>query len=224
MKAMVADQNGNMKITDVQEPQPGVGEVKIMLKAAGINHRDLSMRKIGGPAKTGSYIPGSDGAGTLVEVGEGVSTFQNGDQVLICPISSCGRCAYCLDGKDSYCDAYQIIDGTYAEYMTVPARSVYPIVPGLSMEEAASFPLASLTAWHMLVSRARVQATDTVLIWGAGSGVGMYGLQIAKQHGARVIAVASTDEKMKNWKRRSNWVQMKPLITARRMLYRRCIH
>jgi len=116
--------------------------------------------------------------------------------VVICPSLSCGRCEACLSGRDSFCPDFRVLDGGYAEKIVVPERNVFPMIKGFSIAEAAALPLASLTAWHMLIGRAGLQPGETVLIWGAGSGVGSFAVQIAKLHAARVIAVASSDEKL----------------------------
>jgi NADPH:quinone reductase-like Zn-dependent oxidoreductase len=123
-----------------------------------------------------------------------------GERVLLQPGISCGHCAQCLAGEDNKCREYtlfgQMVDGGCAEYVKSPAANVVPIPEGLSFEEAAAFPLVSLTAWHMLITRAQLKPAETVLVLGAGSGVGGAAIQIAKAAGARVIATAGTKEKV----------------------------
>jgi NADPH:quinone reductase-like Zn-dependent oxidoreductase len=134
------------------------------------------------------------------EVGELVAWSKPGDEVIIQPGVSCGHCVECLGGRDNMCDEYDMIgyrrDGGYAELLAVPGVNVIPKPKNLSWPEAAALPLVTLTAWHMLVTQARVQPGEDVLVHAAGSGVGSLGIQIAKLHGARVIATASSDEKL----------------------------
>jgi NADPH:quinone reductase-like Zn-dependent oxidoreductase len=144
-------------------------------------------------------ILGNDIAGIVRETGALVDWVGAGDEVMLQPGVSCGRCYECLRGRDNLCPQYTILgygrDGGYAEYVTVPGANVIPKPKNLSWEEAAALPLTLLTAWHMLVGRANVQAGETVLVHAAGSGVGSIGIQIAKLRGARVIATAGSEEK-----------------------------
>jgi NADPH2:quinone reductase len=138
----------------------------------------------------------------LRQMGEAIKDFgmiAPGDRVMVSPGTSCGRCAQCLSGEDSSCRHYRIfghqIPGGYAELVRVPFANLIPLPGHLPFEEAAAFPLVFLTAWRMLVGRARVRMGEDVLVWAAGSGVGMAAIQVAKLHGARVIATAGTEEK-----------------------------
>jgi NADPH:quinone reductase-like Zn-dependent oxidoreductase len=119
---------------------------------------------------------------------------------MLSPGTSCGRCHACLSGEDSSCRQYRILGnlrpGGYAELVACPAANVIPLPDGFGFEEAAAFPLVFLTAWRMLVTRAQVRLGDDVLVWAAGSGVGMAAIQIAKAFGARVIATAGTEAKL----------------------------
>jgi len=146
------------------------------------------------------HILGNDIAGVVREVGEVVDWVRAGDEVLLQPGVSCGHCAECLRGQDNLCANYDILgyrrDGGYAQFVTAPAVNVIPKPQNLSWEEAASLPLVTVTAWHMLVTRAAVQPGEDVLIHAAGSGVGSIGIQIAKLRGARVIATAGSEEKL----------------------------
>jgi NADPH:quinone reductase-like Zn-dependent oxidoreductase len=116
------------------------------------------------------------------------------------PGLSCGRCPACLDGRDNECPRYDVLgsqrDGGYAELVRVPARNIIPLPDAIGFVEAAAFPLTFVTAWHMLVTRARVRPGDDVLVLAAGSGVGQAAVQVAWLHGARVFATAGTEEKM----------------------------
>src|SRR5690606_4961243 len=116
------------------------------------------------------------------------------------PGLSCGRCVFCLDGRDNECARYDVLgyqsNGGYAEYVSVPARNLIALPDGVDMVQAAAFPLAFLTVWHMLVHRARLQPGEDVLVLGAGSGVGQAAIQVATLLGARVLATAGSDEKL----------------------------
>jgi NADPH:quinone reductase-like Zn-dependent oxidoreductase len=123
-----------------------------------------------------------------------------GDKVVLAPGVSCGQCAACAAGKDNECRNYTIFgygrNGGCAEYVLAPEVNLLPMPPGLSFEEAAAVPLVFVTAWHMLVARARLQPGEEVLVLGAGSGVGSAAIQIAKLTGARVIATAGSRAKL----------------------------
>jgi NADPH:quinone reductase-like Zn-dependent oxidoreductase len=146
------------------------------------------------------HILGSDIAGVIAEVGEEVEGVFPGEEVMLQPGLSCGRCLRCLQGRDSECREYKVfgygVDGGYRELMTAPVENLLPKPETLSFEEAASIPLVFLTAWHMLVERARIRPGEDALVLAAGSGVGIAAIQIAKLWGARVIATASTDAKL----------------------------
>ena len=119
---------------------------------------------------------------------------------MLSPGTSCGRCKQCLSGEDNACRRYRILGvhmpGGYAECVRVPAANVIPIPERISFDEAAAFPLVFLTAWHMLVRRAGLRRGEDVLVWAAGSGVGMAAIQVAKHLGARVIATAGSESKL----------------------------
>jgi NADPH:quinone reductase-like Zn-dependent oxidoreductase len=143
---------------------------------------------------------GTDAAGVVDQVGDGVSDLQPGDRVVVNPGISCGSCAACQADQQPYCRSFGILGehrpGTAAELLVVPARNVAKVTEQLSWAEAAALPLATLTGWRMLVTRAQLRAGETVLIWGVGGGVALAALQIAKHLGARVIATSSSDTKL----------------------------
>jgi NADPH:quinone reductase-like Zn-dependent oxidoreductase len=145
-------------------------------------------------------VPGSDISGVVEEIGDMVSGIKKGDKVILFPGVSCGECKYCLAGGDNMCPDYELLgyrrDGGYAEYVKVPSANIVPMPAGLNFVDAASVPLVFVTAWHMLVTRAKVQPGEDVLVLAAGSGVGIAAIQVAKLFGARVIATASTEEKL----------------------------
>jgi NADPH:quinone reductase-like Zn-dependent oxidoreductase len=204
MKAVIFSQHGGpevLRYTEVADPQIKANEVLVKVRACALNHLDVWVRG-GLPGMTIPlpHILGNDIAGVVREVGELVTWVKPGDEVMIQPGVSCGHCVECLSGRDNMCDEYDIVgsgrDGGYAELLSVPGVNVIPKPKNLSWPEAAALPLVTLTAWHMLVTQARLQPGEVVLVHAAGSGVGSLGIQIAKLFGARVIATASSEEKL----------------------------
>jgi len=204
MKAVVFRKHGGpdvLEYTDVPEPQIRAHEVLVEVKACALNHLDIWVRGgLPGIEIPLPHILGDDVAGVVKQVGELVTWVKAGDEVMVQPGVSCGHCEACLSGNDNFCSEYDIIgyrrDGGYAELVSVPGVNIVPKPSKLSWEEAAALPLVTVTAWHMLVTRARVQPGETVLVHAAGSGVGSIAIQVAKLRGARVITTASSDEKL----------------------------
>jgi NADPH:quinone reductase-like Zn-dependent oxidoreductase len=204
MKAVIFKQHGGPEVLEHAEvPDPTIKptEVLVQVKACALNHLDVWTRAgLPGIKIPLPHILGNDIAGVVREVGELVSWVRVGDEVMLHPGVSCGHCEQCLSGQDNMCSAYDILgygrDGGYAELVAVPAVNVIPKPVSLTWEEAAALPLVTVTAWHMLVTRAAVQPGEVVLVHAAGSGVGSMAIQIAKLRGARVIATASSDEKL----------------------------
>ena len=204
MRACVLTTTG-LQITDVPDaPAPGPGEVRVAVRSAALNHLDLFVRD-GLPGATPRYphVVGADGAGVVELVGGDVQGIVAGDRVLINPGISDYRCEFCRAGEHSLCVAYRLLGehlpGTMAELVTVPAvnvRLVPDLSPALTWAEAAAFTLVTLTAWRMVVTRAQVQAGETVLVWGIGGGVSLAAMRIAKLAGARVIVTSSDDAKL----------------------------
>lgn len=203
MTAVVLREHGGPEVLRVEQlpiPEPGPGEVRVKVRAVALNHLDLWARK-GGPAFKLQYphILGSDIVGTIDAVGPG-ATAEVGADTVIQPGLSCGRCAACLGGQDNLCRYYKILgehaNGGYCEYIVVPQVNLAPYPERLAYTQAAAAILPFLTAWQMVVHKARVAPGDTVLVHGAGSGIGTAAIQIAKLHGARVIATAGTDAKL----------------------------
>jgi NADPH:quinone reductase-like Zn-dependent oxidoreductase len=161
--------------------------VLVRLHASALNHLDVWIRK-GLPSVPKPRILGADGAGVVEALGDGVSGFERGERVVVNPGVETG------DGRIHVIGEHG--DGTNAELLAVPATNVYPVPPGLSFEEAAAFPLVFETAYRMLVTRARLQPQEWVLLWGIGSGVSTAGLAIAKALGARTIVTSSSDAKL----------------------------
>lgn len=203
MKAVLVREHGGLdalRLEDVEPVAPGAGEVQFAVRAASVNHLDLWVRRgVPGHQFPLPMITGCDGAGVITEVGEGVHGLSKGDEIVLAPGHSCGRCLPCSEGRDNLCAEYGIFgetrNGTNAELVTVPAVNALRKPANLSFEQAASLPLVFLTAWTMLVDRAQLRAGETVVVLAAGSGVGSAAVQIAKLRGARVIATASTEAK-----------------------------
>lgn len=204
MKAAVIHEHGGaevLKVEDIDEPKPGRGEVVVDVTSAGLNHLDIWVRK-GRPGVTMKmpHVLGSDGAGVVSAVGEGVRRPKEGEQVVISPGISCGRCEFCGRGQQSECLEFGIIGlhrpGTYAEKVAVPAENCHPRPAHLTDQEAGVLTLAHVTAWRMLVTRAQVRPGETVLIHGIGGGVALAALQIAKMMGAEVLVTSSSNQKL----------------------------
>ncbi|MFO0959641.1 MAG: zinc-binding dehydrogenase [Isosphaeraceae bacterium] len=197
MKAIVLRQLGeasNLQFEDAGDPVPGPGQVVVRLRAAALNHRDVWIRR---GLYAGIKLPiilGSDGAGDVEAVGDGVEASWVGRSVVINPGLDWG------DDPKAQANAFRILglpdDGTYAQRVKVPATHVHPMPEGLGMEEAAAIPLAGLTAYRAVFTRAQVQAGETVLVTGIGGGVSTFALQFARLRGARVVVTSGSDEKI----------------------------
>ncbi len=204
MKAVIFSEHGGPEVlrhAEVREPEIGADEVLVRVRACALNHLDLWVRRgLPGITIPMPHVLGSDIAGEVVRVGGNVSGVRPGERVLLSPGISCGHCVHCLRGDDNFCRQYTLfgykVDGGYAEYVASPAVNVIPMPANLSFEEAAAIPLVFLTAWHMLITRAQLRPDETVLVLGAGSGVGSAAIQIAKTAGARVIATAGSEAKL----------------------------
>ncbi len=188
-----------LKYEDVPEPHLREDCVLVRVRACALNHLDLFIRK-GLPHVKLPHINGSDVSGEIAKVGEYVFDMKQGQRVLLAPMTFCGHCEWCVSGQQSLCRAFTVLgygnDGGNAEYVAVPRMNVLPIPDWMSFEEAASVPLVFVTAWHMLVTRCNIKAGHRVLVLGGGSGVGSAAIQIAKMHGAEVIATAGDEEKL----------------------------
>ncbi|MDF0644010.1 MAG: zinc-binding dehydrogenase [Nitrospira sp.] len=209
MKAVVFREHGGpekLSYEEMPEPQIGPDDVLIRVRACALNHLDIWIRQ-GSPAYPMPlpHISGSDIAGEVEAVGghvDGVraDSIKVGERVFLSPGISCWRCNECLAGRDNFCRSYTLIGamahGGYAEYVKVPIRNVLPIPGNLSFEQAAAFPLVSVTASHMLFSLAQLQLGETVLVMGAGSGVGSMAVQMAHLAGARVITTVGSEDKI----------------------------
>lgn len=196
MNAVVLRETGGpevLRMDTAPDPEPRAGEAVVELRAAALNRRDVFLRKGVAPSPL-PVIPGSDGAGVVRSLGHGASGVAPGDEVVILPSLAWG------EREDAPGPDFRILggpnDGTYAELVAVPAANLFPKPERLSWHQAAALPLAGLTAWRALITRARLRAGETVLILGIGGGVATFALHIARAAGARVIVTSSSDEKL----------------------------
>jgi NADPH:quinone reductase-like Zn-dependent oxidoreductase len=203
MKAVRFHEHGGpdvLRFEEAPEPELGPGDVLVRVRACALNHLDIWERcglphvQIPMP-----HISGSDVAGEVVEAQ--APDVAPGCRVMLQPGVSCGRCEACLSNRDNECPRYEALGyrghaGGYAEYVKVPVQNLIPIPDEIGFVEAAAFPLTFLTAWHMLMTRARLTRGDDVLVLAAGSGVGQAAIQIARLHGARVFATAGSPQKL----------------------------
>lgn len=205
MRALTLTAVGGLEHLQVQDvPTPAIAagdDVLVRIHAAALNRLDLwVVGGLPGLKHTFPHIMGADGAGVVTETALAATRFRPGDRVLINPGISCGRCEWCIAGEQSLCPEFQVLGehraGTIAEYIVVPERNLAPVPSAMSWAEAAAFSLATITAWRMLITRARLMAGETVLIWGIGGGVALAALKIAKETGARVIVTSSSDQKL----------------------------
>jgi NADPH:quinone reductase-like Zn-dependent oxidoreductase len=198
MRAATFHEHGGpevLRIEQVADPEPGVGEVRVRVAAAALNHLDLWVRR-GLPIDIPlPHIGGSDIAGTVERCGPGVRGWSVGHRVVVNPSLSCGHCPWCRAGEEPLCGEFRIIGehlaGGFAEFVVVPADNLYRIPAAYPFEQAAAAPLAFLTAWRGLITRARLQRGQSVLITGASGGVASAAIQVARMAGAQVHALTS---------------------------------
>ena len=203
MKALRFHEHGGPEVLRYEEaPDPVAppGGIVVRVGACALNHLDLWQRRGLDRVKIPlPHISGADVAGDIHAVGDGVTGLSQGARVMLQPGLSCGRCPRCLAGEDNFCDQYDVLgyqsNGGYAELVAVPAVNAIRLPDAIDFVTAAAFPLAFLTAWHMLHARARLGDGETVLVVAAGSGVGQAAVQLARAAGARVIATAGGEAK-----------------------------
>jgi NADPH:quinone reductase-like Zn-dependent oxidoreductase len=203
MKAIRFHSHGGpdvLRLEQVADPVIGPGEALVRVRACALNHLDLwqrrGLRRVTIPLP---HISGSDVAGEVVAASGG--SVAAGTRVMVQPGISCGHCLACLSGDDNECPQYEVLGyrnhpGGYAELTKVPVQNLVPLPETIPFVDAAAFPLTFVTAWHMLITRARLQRGEDVLVLAAGSGVGQAAVQIARLTGARVIATAGSDAKL----------------------------
>ena len=201
MKAVLIHEHGGvgvLKWQDAPEPELSAGQVLVDVKATSLNHLDIWVRN-GIPGVPLPLISGTDAAGIISAVGDYVDDNRIGERVMIQPLIYCGNCNSCNSGKENFCESMGIMgessQGVNAEQINVDESRAIPFPDHLSFDEGASFALVAQTSYQMLVNRANLESGETVLIWGASSGVGSMAIQITKALGTTVIAMAGTDEK-----------------------------
>jgi len=204
MRAACITGHGGNEVVVVGErpvPQRRPGEVLVRLHAATVNRVDLYMRDSGvGITHRLPQIMGLDGAGTVAALDADETRLQLGQPVLVHPGITCERCEFCLRGHGVLCTAMSLLgehrDGTFAQYVSLPARNVFALPPGMGFAEAAALGVNHLTAWRMVVSKAQLKPWETVLIFGVGGGVSLAALQLAKRIGARCIVTSRDAAKL----------------------------
>lgn len=205
MRALTISENGAFDRIELRDdiPVPAVGahDVRVRVLAAALNHLDLFVvAGLPGAKLAPPWIMGSDAVGLVDDVGAEVVGVKPGERVVVNPGVGCGDCEYCRDGEHPLCIRFSVLGehrpGTFADYVVVPATHVHRIPEAVPDDVAAAFPLACVTAWRMVVSRAKVAAGDLVLVQGVGSAVSLAAVQIARSRGATVWATSSSDEKL----------------------------
>ncbi|MBC8374842.1 MAG: zinc-binding dehydrogenase [FCB group bacterium] len=197
--------HGSSEVLDISTMEvqtPDNDQILVEIRAASLNHLDLWLRRgLPGLSIPMPHIPGSDASGVIAEVGSEVKDWNVGDEVVIQPGTFCGACDQCQTGREDLCASYGILGetqgGVQRQYMCLSPVNIGPKPKNLSFVEAAALPLASLTAWNMLKNRAQLRTGETLLVLGAGSGVGSMAVQMGRYMGARVIATGGSEEKQK---------------------------
>jgi len=201
MRAMVVGKWGEaFKIEDRPDPQPAPGEAVLKVRAAGVGLTLVTMRTgiFGG---TAPRIMGHELGGDIIAVGDGVENVKIGQRCAVYFYLNCGHCRWCRNGRETLCEnhgGYVGVhrDGGYAEFVSLPSENFLPIPDNLDYEGAAIAADAVNTPWHCMRERAQINPHDDVMLIGAGGGVGIHGVQVAKVFGARVIAVDISEEKL----------------------------
>ena len=185
-------------------PEPGIGQVRVRITAAALNHLDVWIRK-GLPSVPKPRVMGADGVGIVETLGAGADAvlaergIRVGDRVVLDPGMSCGACRACASGETSLCPHFRVLGehvaGTHAEAVVVPATCVHPAPAHLDDDAAAALMLTFTTSWRMLFTRARVRSHERVLVWGASSGVGTAALQLCRAAGIETIATTRGEDK-----------------------------
>ncbi|WP_298232068.1 zinc-binding dehydrogenase [uncultured Azohydromonas sp.] len=201
--AFITGHGGNEVVSIGERPRPrrAPGEVLVRMRAATLNRVDLYMRDSGaGITHRLPQVMGIDGAGVVEEVDDGETLLRPGQRVLLHPAISCGRCEFCARGEGVLCPRVSYLgehrDGTLAQFVSLPARNVFPMPEGFGFEEAAALGVNHLTAWRMLFNKARLKPWETVLIFGIGGGVSLAALQLVKWAGAKAIVTSRDNAKL----------------------------
>lgn len=205
MRALTLTATGSLDHLRLQDlpapPLEAPDQVRVQVHSAALNRLDLwVIDGLPGVEYRFPRVVGADGAGVVLECGASVTRVRPGDRVMINPGLSCGQCEWCRAGEHPLCPAFQVLgehrDGTIAEQVVVPERNLEAVPAGMSWAQAAAFPLATLTAWRMLTTRARLVAGERILIWGIGGGVALAALAIARHLGASAFVTSSSPAKL----------------------------
>jgi NADPH:quinone reductase-like Zn-dependent oxidoreductase len=193
-----------LRYEEVPTPVPGPGEVLVRVHAGTVNRGpDTRVRQdgFGIPAFRLPHVTGADAAGVIAACGPGVQGWEPGSRVVVYPVMWCGECDFCRRGAGAnYCRNWRMVGmhawGGHAEFVKVPARNLVALPDGVGFEEAATLPVSYITAYHGLLQQVRLEPGETVLVMAAGSGIGAAAIQIAKHHGARVVATTGAEWKV----------------------------
>lgn len=206
MRALTISDHGDLDRLEVRDdlPMPEIAsdtDVRVRVHAGALNHLDLFVvGGLPGITITPPWIMGGDAAGVVESIGSAVTTVAIGDHVVINPGISDRTCEYCQAGEQSLCIKFRLLGehlpGTFAEYTVVPETNVRTIPETVAWPDAAAFTLATLTAYRMIVTRAKIQPGELVLIWGIGGGVSLAAMRIAQRLGAQVWVTSSSDAKL----------------------------
>lgn len=202
MRALVIREfGGPLLLEDVPVPQPNADEVLIRVKACAVDQFDLTIRDGKFPTAKTPIILGHEIAGLVESFGSNVDNFQAGDRVTSTLYLTCGRCRYCLSGRETICADFKgyvgiHTPGAYAEYTTIPAVNLVKIPKSISFPQGSVLANAIGTPYHALTKRVRLQPGERIIITGAGGGVGSHAIQLAKMMGAFVMAVDIGEEKL----------------------------
>ncbi len=203
MKAVVFHELGDsnvLRVEEVSQPTAGPADVVVKVRACGANRLDIYSRTGRVKIAPMPHISGSEVAGEISAIGDVVTGLSIGQAVAVAPYLYCGQCEFCRTGEEVLCLKGDIVglgnQGGYAEYIRVPASNIVPLPKGVDFVSAAAVGLSTITAWHMLVTRAPIRPGQDVLVHAAGSGIGSAAIQIAKLCGARVITTSSSTAKL----------------------------
>ena len=202
MRAVLHRSHGGPEVLveeEVDDPRPGPVELLVEVRACAVNRLDLLQRE--GPPVVPNFsmphVPGMDVAGVVAGVGSAVDRWSVGDEVVLDPVTTCGVCDRCEEDRSAYCPDLRTLGSTrwggYAELVTVPARNAHALPAGCSFVEAAALPVAYVTAWMGIVEVGQAGPGERVLVMGAGSGVTIAALRLARRAGATVVTTAGSD-------------------------------
>ncbi|MBS4210296.1 zinc-binding dehydrogenase [Bacillus sp. FJAT-50079] len=204
MNGIVLEEHGDVEQLlykeDIPLPKLRNDEIRVQVKYCGLNHLDIWLRKGGtGDRLQLPRISGSDVVGVVTELGEEVDGLSIDDPVVLYPGKGCGQCVACSEGRETLCRHFEVLgynnDGGYCEYVQIQGKRAVKITDE-ELESWAGVPIAYVTAWNALVTKGKMTAKDTVVIWGASGGLGYAALSIAQSFGAKVIGIVSSKEKI----------------------------